>query len=187
MKLRNFIIKDFLDYRYAEKFINQDRKNYLCFEMLRAYYNNDNEFRKLVDDGVRTGKVAGFPEELWQAIDNQNIRGLKSFEDVFRDGYNIGGPTVVSRQLSYSFPSCTLCSGVLPMISGTKNSEMGECSWMVSDGNIYDTSLMLIIDKTYANKFGYQYEYEYNPHNDPIYCATYEFTNNQELRGAKKR
>ena len=59
-----------------------------------------NEFRKLVDDDVRTGKVAGFPEELWQAIDNQNIRGLKSFEDVFRDGYNIGGPTVVSRQFS---------------------------------------------------------------------------------------
>lgn len=167
--------------------INKERKGYLCFETLRDLYNNNQEFKKLVDDGIKSGKITGFPEELWVAIDEQNVRGLKSFEDVFREGYNIGGQAVVSRQLSYSFPTCTLCSGLLPLIAGTKNSPSGEHSWMVSDGNVYDTTLMLVIDRDYSNKLGYQYELEYNPGRDPIYNATHEFTNDKELKGGRRR
>lgn len=167
--------------------INQDRKDYLCFDMLKQFYNNDPKFKEFIDTGIQEGKIAGFPEELWIAIDNQNVRGLRTFEDVFREGYNIGGCTVVSRQLSYSFPTCTLCSGLLPIIAGTKNSPIGEHSWMTSNGKVYDTSLMLVMDRNYANKLGYQYEAEYNPHQDDIYCATYEFTNDQNLKGSIKR
>lgn len=167
--------------------INKDRKSYLCFEILKELYNNNPEFKKLVDEGIKEGKISGFPDELWIAIDNQNVRGLKSFENVFRDGYNIGGQTVVSRQLSYSFPTCTLCSGTLPLIAGTKNSPSGEHSWMTSDGLVYDTTLMLVMDRTYSSKLGYQYEMEYDPSEDPIYSATQEFTNDKEQKNGRRR
>lgn len=160
--------------------INQDRKEYLCFELLKKHYQDNPNFKEIIDTGLKEGTVSGFGEDLWLAIDNQNIRGLKSFEDVFREGYNIDGSTVISRQLSYSFPSCTLCSGLLPMLEG-------QHCWMTSEGKIYDTSLMLVIDRKYANKLGYQYEIEYNPHEDPIYTAVYEFTNDSELKSSKRR
>lgn len=167
--------------------IDYSRKDYLCFDVLKELYKNNKYFKEFIDSGIKEGKISGFPEELWEAIELQNVRGLETFEDVFREGYNIGGDAVVSRQLSYSFKNCELCSGLLPLLAGTKNSEVGEHSWMTSDGKIYDTTLMLVIDKSYANKLGYQYEIEYNPHQDPIYEATYEFTNDRELKGNKQR
>lgn len=165
--------------------INKDRKNYLCFEILRELYNENPEFKKQIDDGVKEGKISGFSEELWITIDNQNIRGLKSFEDLFKDGYNIGGQTVVSRQLSYSFPKCTLCSGKLPVI--TENSETPEHAWITSDGLVYDTTLMLVIDREYSSKLGYQFEIEYDPSEDPMYTTIQEFTNSGEIKSTRRR
>lgn len=165
--------------------INKDRKNYLCFEILRELYNENPEFKKQIDDGVKEGKISGFSEELWITIDNQNVRGLKSFEDLFKDGYNIGGQTVVSRQLSYSFPECTLCSGQLPVI--TKNSETPSHAWMTSDGLVYDTTLMLVIDREYSSKLGYQFEVEYDPSEDPMYTTIQEFTNSGEIKSTRRR
>lgn len=167
--------------------INQERKDYLCFDMLKQLYNTNPEFKEFIDKGLKEQKISGFTEELWKAIEAQNIRGLKTFEDVFKDGYNIGGQTVVSRQLSYSFPECTLCTGTLPIVMDSKLIDEETYSWMTSDGYIYDTALMLIMDREYANRLGYQYVIEYDPHQDPIYQETYEFTNNQEIKNARNR
>lgn len=169
-----------------DNLINEERKNYLCFDLLKKLYNEKPSFKRIIDQGFENGEVVGFPEELWNRIDDQNVRGIDSFEQIFKEGYNIGGCTVVSKQLSYSFDSCTLCSGLLPLIEGTKNSPIGEHSWMQSGGIIYDTTLMLCLTNTIAEQLGYQKEVEYNPHTSNIYMATYEFTNDPSFKTKKR-
>ena len=163
--------------------INEKRKGYLCFETLRELYESNEEFKNIIDEGIQTGEIIGFPEELWIKIDEQNIRGLDTFERVFMEGYNIGGCTIVSKQLSYSFTNCYLCSGLLPLIKGTKNSPNGEHSWMMSDNQVYDTTLMIIMSQRIANKLGYQTEAKYNPRESDVYNAAYEFTNDRNIKG----
>ena len=168
-----------------DNLINEERKNYLCFDLLKKLYNEKPSFKRIIDEGFENGEVVGFPEELWNRIDDQNVRGIDSFEQIFKEGYNIGGCTVVSKQLSYSFRNCTLCSGILPLIAGTKNSPNGEHSWMQSDGIIYDTTLMLCITKPFAEQLGYQKEVEYDPHMSDIYMSTYEFTNDPTFKKSR--
>lgn len=170
-----------------DNLINEKRKHYLCFELLKKLYIENSSFKRIIDEGYKNGEVIGFPEELWEKIDDQNIREIDSFEDVFKEGYNIGGCTKVSKQLSYSFKKSKLCSGLLPLIKGTKNSPIGEHSWMESEGITYDTTLMLCMKKEMVSKLGYQKEAEYDPHTSSIYEAAYEFANDPELKSPKKR
>ena len=167
--------------------INEQRKDYKCFDMLKEFYQTNEEFKQFIDEGVATGNIVGFSEELWQKIDDQNQIGLDTFERVFQEGVNIGGCTIVSKQLSYSFRTCELCSGLLPLIKGTKNSPVGDHSWMTSDNKVYDTSLMIIMSKPYAQRLGYIPEAHYDPNTSDIYCAAKEFANDPEIKGSKKR
>ena len=169
-----------------DNLINQERKDYKCFNLLKELYNTNDEFKQFIDEGVSTGNVEGFQEELWKKIDEQNVMGIDSFEQIFQVGYNIGGCTRVAKQLSYSFRTCELCSGLLPIIKGTKNSENGEHTWITSGNKVYDTTLMIIINSQYAQKLGYITEAHYDPHTSEIYRAGYEFANDPELRGLKR-
>ena len=47
---------------------------------------------------------------------------------------------------------------------------------------IIDTTLMLLIDKEYALKLGYNEENRYNPNEDEVYKSTKEFTNDKSLK-----
>lgn len=162
--------------------ITESRKEYKCFLELKKLLNENKDFKKIVEDGINKGLIRGFDEELWKKIFSQNIRGISNFVNVFRDGANLGYCTVASKQLSYSLDDCFIVGGVLPLLEGTVNCEDGSHTWIVYNGEIIDTTLMLIIKEEYATKLGYIEENRYNPNLDPIYLATKEFTNDVNLK-----
>jgi len=161
--------------------ISEERYDYKCFELLKNLFWENDEFRKFIIEGYQTGKVYGFPEELWAKIASQNIRRIPSFEDVFRDGANIGYCTVAAKQLSYSLDDCYLCGGRLELLKGTPNCEMGNHTWIFYKNSVIDTSLMLIIEKDYSKNIGFIEENRYNPNLDPLYLSAKEFTRDKNL------
>lgn len=170
----------------VSKLIDEKRMHYKCFDELKRLLSENEQFRRIVEQGYLEGEIYGFTEEMWEKIDSQNIRRINSFEDVFRDGANIGYCTVASKQLSYSFDSCYLCGGVLPILKGTTNCEDGSHTWIRNNNNeIIDTTLMLVLSEQYAKEIGYIEENYYNPNLDPIYMTAKEFTRDQNLRGHK--
>ncbi len=156
--------------------INSDRYDYKCFDELKRLIRENESFRNILIKGYEEGKITGFSEEIWDLIHSQNIRNIPNFEDVFRDGANIGYCTVASKQLSYSFNECMLCGGMLPILKGTRNCPDGSHTWLLVDKKVIDTTLMLIIDEDYSKKMGYVEENRYNPNNDSIYLSTKYFT-----------
>ncbi len=156
--------------------IDDAYQNYKCYDTLKELLKKNETFRNQVMTGYCDGKISGFNEELWNKIRTQNIRRIRNFEDVFRDGANIGYCTVASKQLSYSLNHCYLCGGVLPILIGTKNCEDGSHTWISYDHQVIDTTLMLIIDEEYAKILGYQEQNRYNPNLDPVYLAAKDFT-----------
>ena len=164
--------------------IDQDKSEYKCFDTLKNLLDQNEDFQNVVTDGFLNGEITGFSEELWNKLDKQNIRarGVNSFLEVFRDGANIGYCTVCAKQVSYSLDHCYICGGVLPILIGTANCVDGSHTWIESDDKIIDTTLMLVMDKKYAQKIGYIEENRYNPNLDPIYSATKDFTLDSNFR-----
>lgn len=171
----------------ANLLISKEKMNYKCFDELKRLLKTDDKFRETIKMGYIHGKVYGFDNELWQKISEQNVRRINSFEDVFKDGANIGYCTVSSKQLSYSFEQCDICGGTLPILKGTRNCEDGRHTWIQCENEIIDTSLMLIIDKSYAERIGYIEENRYDPNIDPIYLATKKFTNDKSFKENRKK
>ncbi len=167
-----------------ETVINEEKSSYKCYDLLKNLLYNNEEFRNIVISGMKEGKVYGFPNEFWEMIKNQNIRGISSFDDVFKDGANIGYCTVAAKQLSYSFDNCFICGGVLPILAGTENCPDGSHTWIVYNQSVIDTSLMLVIDEQYSKKLGYIEENRYDPNVDPIYVATKDWTNDTGIKKA---
>ncbi len=165
-------------YKYL---INAKRYDYKCFDELKRLLKDD-KFKEVILKGIAENKITGFSDELWESIQKQNIRGIDSFESVFRDGANIGYCTVASKQLSYSLPYCFLCGGILPILKGTRNCPDGSHTWISYNKKIIDTTLMLIIDEDYSSNIGYIEENRYDPSIDDIYVATKEFTNDSNLK-----
>ena len=168
------------------KLIEADKFEYKCFDELKRLLNENEDFRNIVVEGYQNGKIYGFPKELWDKIKSQNIRRINSFEDVFKEGANIGYCTVASKQLSYSLDKCFICGGVLPILKGTRNCPDGSHTWIQYNNLIIDTTLMLIIDKEYTNKIGYIEQNKYDPNNDPVYLSAKDFTNDSNLNQTHK-
>lgn len=167
--------------------IYEDKFDYKGTEIMKQLFYNNEEFRNIIIEGIKTGKVSGFPKELWDKIEKQNIRRINSFLDVFKEGANLGYCTPASKQLSYSLPDgCLIAGGVVEYLKGTKNSMDGSHTWVVYDGKIYDTTLMLMIDLDFASKLKYKQERIDNPLLDSNYRAAKEFTNDTELSSNKK-
>lgn len=164
-----------------KELINESRKDYLCFDLLRELLKNQ-EFANIIRRGIIEGKVSGFSEDVWMKIDNQNSMGMIEFEEMFKLGQNIGGCTTFSKRLSYSFDNVYICGGTLPWLVGTKNSEDGKHTWMICDGFIYDTSLMLVIDEKFAKEMKYvQEERCHTSDFGPRYNASKEWATDPEL------
>lgn len=165
-----------------ETLIDEYRKNYHCYDELKRLLKDDEIFKQQVINGCLTGKITGYSEELWEKIRSQNIRRINNFEDVFKEGANIGYCTVASKQLSYSLDNCDICGGRLPILEGSKNSEDGSHTWIWYDHKIIDTTLMLVIDESYATELGYIEENRYNPNLDPIYLASKDFALDESIK-----
>lgn len=168
--------------------IDDDKINYKCFDALKDIVNSNDEFREVLKDGYFSGKIEAFGNDIWEKISKQNVRRINSFTDVFVDGANIGYCTVASKQLSYSFNGCQICGGIVPILVGTKNCDDGSHTWMVYNGKIFDTTLMLVIDENFAKeRLGYIEENRYNPNQDAYYLAAKEFTLDENLRKKSSR
>ena len=166
------------------KYIGSETTNYKCYDTLKTLLNENQEFKNIIIKGIKEGKISGFSNELWEKLNNQNLRspGVKSFVNVFIDGYNQGYCTVCAKQVSYSLDTCYLCGGVLPILKGTINCPDGNHTWIEYKDKIIDTTLMLVIDKDLKKQFGYIEENRYNPNSDSIYSATKEFTNDTSIK-----
>lgn len=163
------------------------------FELLKEVMKNNPTVCKLIEDNLES-KVRSFDEREWEKIDSQNyvplIPGVNSFHDIFEMGYNIGDCVGVSTQLSYSYDDVDMVAGTVPFLKGTKNAEKeGGHRWLETPTEIIDTSLMLIIDKSLKNQFGYQEEMRITAaqlKQKDLYQARKEFINDPSLKKPKK-
>ena len=57
-----------------DKLIVKGTENYKCYDILKDLYANNPEFKKIVDEGIESGKVFAFSQELWETLDMQIIR-----------------------------------------------------------------------------------------------------------------
>lgn len=164
--------------------IDEDKDKYKCYDILKYLISTNEEFADIVAKGLSEGKITKFSAELWDKIRNQNIRRINSFEDVFVEGANLGYCTVASKQLSYSLDNCFICGGTLPILRNTPNCIDGSHTWISSNGQVIDTTLMLMIDENYSKQMGYKEENRYNPNLDPLYVAAKEWTNDSSLKAS---
>lgn len=164
-----------------------DRKDYKGTNIMKELLNINAEFKTLIINGIKTGKIIGFTDELWDKIENQNMRRVNSFTEVFEKGYNLGNCTNTATQLSLSFPNdCLIGCGIVDYLKGTLNSENGEHTWIVWKGKIYDPTFMIIIDNEYSKKLKYNQTDIYNPNSNSMYSAEKDFTNDPNLRSKTK-
>lgn len=162
--------------------IDEKRRDFKCFEMLKYYYETNPEFAAFIKEGIFSGKVKGFSDDLWNKMASLNVRSSINFEEAFSKGYNIGNCTKFSKYLSFCFSNPDICGGTLPLIVGSKNSIDGRHTWVSNNHMIYDTSLVLIMDEEYAKKcLHYNEENIYNPNVDPVYSSAKEFANDKSL------
>lgn len=165
--------------------IFKEKINYKGLDILKYLLKNNLAFTKLFIKYLQDGKIKPFSYEEFEIIQKQNIRGIDNFETVFKNGLNLGRCTVTSKQLSYSYDNVALCSGIMEYLKGTQNSINGEHCWMEYNNYIYDTTLMLKIDKSLALLLGYKeenkisYDQLMSNHN---YKATKDYTNDKDLK-----
>ena len=164
-----------------------------AYDLFWDLYKKNDSFRSVVDSGMSSNMIRFFDDDLWDKIKSQNFISyddrMKEFVDMFLLGYNIGNGVGASRQLSYSFNDVDIVSGVLPIIKGTLNAEKegGHC-WLENDCFIIDTSLMLVIDKSLRDDFGYIEENRITKESlrrSQVYQARKDFVNDNELRRKK--
>jgi len=173
----------------------KDIKN--AFKLLENLMESNPNFKKLVNDGIISGKVRLFNEEEFSKIKEQNYiaprkeleEEIPSFYDLFLLGYNIGNCIQTSRQLSYSYRNVDIVSGVLPLLKGSLHAEKeGGHGWLEVDGKIIDTSLMLIIDKSLEKDFGYIEERRLryvDLISDDMYLARRQFVLDKNIKSKK--
>jgi hypothetical protein len=164
----------------------EETKNYKCYFYLKHLIKENEEFRNILSEGLKEGKVSGFDDSMWLKIKLQNPRSNLTFEDAFKLGYNLGNCTGCAIQYSYSLDYPYICGGELPLLKGTQNSPDGRHTWIESNGKIIDTTLMLVMDKDFAMKLGYKEENRRNPNLEPRYIAAKDFITDPSIRAGRK-
>lgn len=161
-----------------------------AFDLFWQLYQNNHSFKKLIDDSFKNNQIRFFNEEELNKIKSQNFihpinPDIHEFEDIFILGKNIGNCVGISRQLSYSYNNVDLVSGILPILKGTINAkDLGGHAWIETKDSIIDTSLMLVIDKSLKDAFGYIEENRITSNElkkDQFYQSRKEWTNDQNL------
>jgi len=117
------------------------------------------QFKKAYDFGIYKGLIRPFDEKFMEQMKDIHISFIDcSLYDYFKKGDNIGFCLDACHHLSKMFDEYEIYKGILPAIKGTKRSANGEHAWLISDGLIYDTSLLLIIDGSLSEYLGYNPE-----------------------------
>lgn len=74
---------------------------------------------------------------------------ILSLKTVFEHGYNIGNCLLTSYYVSQVFENAKICTGMVKILKGTKNTLNGEHVWIETDTDLIDTTLMIIIPKSH--------------------------------------
>ncbi|MDD2377115.1 MAG: hypothetical protein PHD15_06880 [Clostridia bacterium] len=112
----------------------------------------------LLDQLINEKNVMEFDDDLIRKIKNTNVFLFRDFFQIFQEGLNIGSCGQTSRHLSYLFDDFNLIKkGICKILIGTKGAPSGEHAWLLIDGYVYDTTLMLKIkEETAYSVLGYE-------------------------------
>lgn len=112
---------------------------------------------KILDKFMKEEKITEFDNELMKRIKNTDVPMLRDFFQIFEEGLNIGTCGLTTRYLSYLFDDFIIVEeGKCNILIGTKGAINGEHSWLLVDKYVYDTTLMLRINKDIAySELGY--------------------------------
>lgn len=163
-----------------------------AYNLINKLKEND-DFSKFIEENIQKGKIRYFDEEEWSKIEKQNFflpdTEINNFKDIFELGLNIGSCSNTSKQLSYSYEDVDLVYGDLPLIKGSYNSALGEHAWIETRSHIIDTSLMLVIDLSLKEAFGYRDNERATARDlarNNFYQARKTFVNDSSLRSKRR-
>ena len=88
-------------------------------------------------------------------LDKEIESNADTLQDIFELGFNIGHCGLTSRYIAINFPDAKLYYGIASLLIGTPDSPNGEHAWIVIDGHLIDTTLMLYIPEDKAQALGY--------------------------------
>ena len=164
------------------------RKSYEGTQMMRNLLTTNIKFRDLIIEGIKTGNVYMWPEELWEKLDKLNLMGRKgNVSDIFKTGSNIGDCTGCSTVVSYVFQvGCLYVGGTVDYLIGTKNSQDGRHTWVEDNGIIYDTTFMIAIKNDYSKRLGYNEVYKTDPNKNSEYSAGKDFARDPFINANNK-
>lgn len=114
---------------------------------LREKLFQDKGFKSTVEGYKKKGYIKEFDESLWEKINNTNVPCLKNFMLIFEEGMNISTCGETVKYLSFLFEDFQIANGTCGILKGTEGSPNGEHVWLESAEDIYDTTLLLIINK----------------------------------------
>lgn len=121
------------------------------------------EFSIKLEEGYSSGLVRDFGDEEYDIIKSlSDIVIPGDFYSGFISGYNVGRCGFFAKTLSYAYPDSEIVSGYLPILKNSPGSIDGEHGWMETDDKIYDTTLLLVIDKKYASNLGYMEKFRFD-------------------------
>lgn len=127
---------------------------------MKSYILRESILNQLKSDSIipekQFEKLLPFDDELINSFKKMNVPMpfIISFYNIFKEGLNIGSCGFTSRYLSFLFESFTLVEfGTCELVKGTEGAPNGEHSWIISNGFVYDTTLMLKIDEVIALNF----------------------------------
>jgi hypothetical protein len=144
------------------------------------------KIKDLIDMYEGENLVFDFGPEEWDKISSQNFPDLKGgFMEVFEKGINIGNCGGTVKRFSYSYDNVDIVIGELPILKGTVGSPEGGHVWLEDNQYIYDTSLLLKIDKRIKDEFGYKDKVILTWDmlmSDPLYSARREYVNDKSIK-----
>jgi len=123
----------------------------------------DNDLVSFFEKNINNGKISNFQNniKLMQKTKKINVfidngKNL-TLDKVFKQGLNVGKCGLTSTYLSFCFKKFTLVEyGECKILFNTPNSPFGEHAWVEVGDYIYDTTLMLMIQKKLAyEELGY--------------------------------
>jgi hypothetical protein len=162
-----------------------ERRDIKGSDLLKEMLKND-KFRILIEKGILTGMIKPLlTDEFIQRMELQNCRGYSSLLNIFVDGKNIGTCNATSTELSYMLPDIDLVGGINPFFIGTPASPDGIHSWLEDERQLYDTSTLMIVDKSYIKALDYNENKRFTKYDllmNKYYQSAREFACDRSLR-----
>lgn len=108
----------------------------------------------------------------------EDLENLETLKEVYEYGLNIGHAGLTARYLIRNIPNASLYYGKFPPMAGTKNAPDGKYAWLIYNGCLLDTTLMICLKVNDAYTLGYFKEVSVASESDKI-LSEYELFSNE--------